>query len=283
MKALRWKKIRPKNYGKAREFLKARENRYVSACARFLHIKDRRDEVWALASGSDEPYSALLLYYRESLYPIFGGCRDIPLPPFLDRIIFKVPVHSIQGPREDVEILEELVKGNDYNPAEQIDYDLMSIDEKPPLNNLLGYGPPDLILRPPEKKDIDEIYILQSAYEQEEVLPKGADFYPAACRTNLERILKSEEMLLACLGPQIAGKINTNAKSFSRYQIGGVYVRPECRGRGIAVRMTTAFIDSLINKGSGAALFVKKNNARAKAVYDRVGFKINGNYRISYF
>jgi predicted GNAT family acetyltransferase len=124
---------------------------------------------------------------------------------------------------------------------------------------------------------------LQAAYEQEEVLPGGAEFNPAVCRANLEHLLKHEQMLVACLGGHIGGKINTSASSFTRRQIGCVYVHPDCRGNGIAVRMTAVFLKSIIDEGCGITLFVKKRNAAARAVYQRVGLTVQGSYRISYY
>jgi predicted GNAT family acetyltransferase len=90
-------------------------------------------------------------------------------------------------------------------------------------------------------------------------------------------------MLLASLGGQIVGKINTSGLSFTRFQIGGVYVRPDCRSLGIAVRMASVFLKGLVDEGRGVTLFVKKRNAAARAVYRRIGFSVQGNYRISYF
>jgi predicted GNAT family acetyltransferase len=90
-------------------------------------------------------------------------------------------------------------------------------------------------------------------------------------------------MLVADLGGRLAGKINTNAVTFTRYQIGGVYVHPDYRGLGIARKMAAAFASGLIAQGKGISLFVKKANAAARKVYQRVGFETLGDYRINYY
>jgi predicted GNAT family acetyltransferase len=82
---------------------------------------------------------------------------------------------------------------------------------------------------------------------------------------------------------RIVGKINTNAASFTRLQVGGVYVLPEYRGLGIGRRMTAAFTGELIQQGRGLTLFVKKNNPAARSIYDRAGFTAAADYRISYY
>jgi predicted GNAT family acetyltransferase len=244
-------------------------------------MKGSRDHVWALRDDNGS-IKALLLHSRRSLYPIFNGNRDIPLPKFLNSFLLKVPIHAVQGLKPDTELLEAAMESKGYHPAERIDYDLMSLEDQP-VSSCFRSGPVDLLLRPPTAGDIEEIFTLQAAYEQEEVLPKGAVFNAAASRANLERLLKTEQMLLACLDGRIAGKINTSAMSFTRYQIGGVYVRPDCRGRGIAVRMAAVFLKGLINGGRGVTLFVKKENAAARAVYRHTGFTVRGDYRICYY
>ncbi|MDR2019792.1 MAG: GNAT family N-acetyltransferase, partial [Treponema sp.] len=79
------------------------------------------------------------------------------------------------------------------------------------------------------------------------------------------------------------GKINTNAESFTCFQIGGVYVLPEYRGRGIATRMAASLSSRLLAQGKNISLFVKKQNPAARAVYKKIGFKVLKDYRICYY
>jgi predicted GNAT family acetyltransferase len=99
----------------------------------------------------------------------------------------------------------------------------------------------------------------------------------------LEHLVSQEHTLGACYGSRIVGKINTNAESFSRYQVGGVYVHPDYRGLGIATRMTAILVRDLITRGKGVSLYVKKRNATARGVYRRIGFDAVGDYRICYY
>jgi predicted GNAT family acetyltransferase len=62
-----------------------------------------------------------------------------------------------------------------------------------------------------------------------------------------------------------------------------VYVHPDYRGIGIAGRMTSEFTESLAAQGRGISLFVKKSNTAARRVYQRIGFEIQGDYRIDYY
>jgi len=280
-KLTRWRKLPKDEYYKAEAFLKVREKFCVAASARFLNIKKSSGHIWYLGD-TKEDITALLLHSRRSLFPVFDKNPNIIIPHFLKRFLLKIPIHAVQGLREDTEILESLMENQGYYAVERIDYDLMSIDNssKP---EILNSGPLGLILREPVAGDEESIFALQSAYEQEEVLPKNAVFDAVVCRFNLEHILSSEYILVAELDGQIVGKINTSAESFTRFQIGGVYVRPDCRSRGIAVKMTAKFIQNLLAMGKGITLFVKRKNNAARKVYIKTGLRVLAEYRITYY
>ncbi|MCL2007045.1 MAG: GNAT family N-acetyltransferase [Treponema sp.] len=278
MSASKWRKVSGEGYPAAESYLRHFERFCVSASARFIK---KRDHVWYLA-GPGGDVSSLLIHSRYSLYPVFGDNTLIPCPSFLKRFLIKVPVHSVQGIGRDVERLEALMEDQGYFASERIHYNLMSLDTAP-ARQALGAGPPSLVLRPPNPADKEELFALHSAYEKEEVLPPDASFNPASSLHNLERILGSERMLLAELEGKIVGKLNTNAVSFTRFQIGGVYVRPEYRGLGIATRMIAAFSSELLASGFGITLFSKSHNKAAKKAYLKAGFSVLTDYRISYF
>ena len=284
---MRWRKVPKDEYYKAEAFLRKREKYCVTASARFLKINESRGHVWYLGNPGGE-INALLLHCGHSLFPVFDKNSSVPGPTFLSRFLGKVHIHAIQGLREDAELLESLMQGQSYFAAERINYELMSLDapqlcceaSRPEKFNT---DPAGLVLRSPKNEDTESLVALQAAYEQEEVLPEHAVFNAAASRVNLERILMSERVLVAEINGQVIGKINTSAESFSRYQIGGVYIRPDCRGHGIGTKMTAAFVQSLLSERKGITLFVKKRNAAAIAVYRKAGFRILADYRISYY
>jgi len=240
-----------------------------------------RGHVWYLDSPGRGMF-AVLLHSRRTLFPVFDKNPEIPSPRFLNRFLGKTPIHAVQGLREDTELLEALMENEGYYAVERIDYDLMNIDAAP-RREARGSGPAGLVLRRPASGDGEGLFALQAAYEQEEVLPKNAVYDPAVSRLNLEHILSSERILLAELDGQIVGKINTSAESFTRFQIGGVYVRPDCRGRGIAAKMTAVFIENLLALGKGVTLYVKQRNSAARLVYRKVGLRALADYRISYY
>jgi ribosomal protein S18 acetylase RimI-like enzyme len=275
-----WRKPGKRGEQALERFLKDREPYCVSACSRYLH-KTIHDHLWYIPAGKDA-VRAFLIYSRRSLFPVLNGNTGISLPRFMNRLLARVPIHAIQGLREDAEPLEEVLAGFGCSLAERIDYDLMTL-EGAPNPEALNSGPPALVLRKPGPADLAALLPLQAGYDREEVLPRGAVFNPPASRKSLEHILAREQILAAELDGRIVGKINTNAESFSCWQIGGVYVHPDYRGRGIAQRMTAAFIERLTSNGKKATLFVKKQNPAARAVYRRLGFTAIADYRITYY
>ena len=275
-----WRKTREADYVNVETFLRSREIYCVNACSRFITGNFKRGHLWNMRDAKGN-ISALLLHSRRSLLPVYTGNYHA-IPHFLDRFLKEISIHSVQGLREDAEILEQGIKDCGYNITDRNDYDIMTLDQNS-LPECFKRGPPDLVIRFPNEADREELLELHSAYEQEEVIPLGGFFSPENCRKTLAKILFSEQMLVACLGNRIVGKINTNAKSFTRSQIGGVYVRPEYRKMGIAQKLSAVFAQELIAQGMGLSLYVKKQNIAARSVYCRLGFVIRGDYRISYY
>ena len=269
--------------------LQSNERWCMNACNRYINRSADGGNVWLLKSW-DGDIAALIVYSKQSLLPVLGalcapgalrgGQEYIPPPYFLRGLFGTVPIHSLQGRKEDVLVMEAALEKVVLYAAENIDYDVMCID-RPPFDFYTPYT--GLVLRKPRSDDIGALVALQAAYEQEEVLPTTAEFSAAVSRLNMERIFSKEQMLVAELNGRLIGKINTNAAAFARYQVGGVYVLPEYRGCGIARRMAGEFITSLIAQGKGISLFVKKTNPAARRVYQRIGFEILGDYRISYY
>lgn len=278
---MKWKKIPREEYYRAETFLREREKLCVTASARFLRLRENRGHVWRLEGPTSEIFS-LLIHSRRTLFPVFNKNHLIAGPRFLNRFLGKIPIHAVQGIREDAELLETLMEDQGYFAADRIDYYLMSLDSMH-SGSIRMPEVPGLVLRLPAAADEEQLFRLQAAYEQEEVIPKNSNFNPAACRLNLKKILSEERVLVAELDGQVVGKINSSAESFTRYQIGGVYVRPDCRGRGIGAKMTAEFSQTLLGGGKGLTLFVKKRNAAAVKIYRKAGFSILADYRISYY
>ena len=262
--------------------LQSHEPWCMNACHRYLG-RSGKDCVWMLQAHSGE-ISAIIVDSKQSLLPVLSGVTHVPPPHFLRKLFGIVPIHSLQGCIEDVLIMETELEKIGLFAAETIDYDLMCMDQLP--HSLIineKKGPSGLVVRKPCSTDIDALASLQLCYEREEVLPKASELSAALSRLNIERIYAKEQMLVAELNGRLIGKINTNAVTFTRFQVGGVYVDPAFRKMGIARRMAGEFTAILAAQGRGISLFVKKSNPAARRVYQSIGYQTAGDYRINYY
>jgi len=295
-----WKKLRHST--QIVPFLEERENYCVSAISRFN--SGTLKNVWA-AFKPNTPQTpsinALLLYGKRLLFPVFHYSSEMveefkhngmPIPFLLAFILKRDSLHAAQGLADDMDLLESALEKKNIVPVSRYDYELRSFDctggEPSPFGfgGLSGPGRPDitgLVIRRAEVSDIDALFPLQAAYEKEEVLPKGAELNPSSCRMILGSLIINKMILVAELEGRLVGKININAQSYNRFQIGGNYVAPEYRSHGIARAMTAALIREFSTQKNRFTLFVKKTNIPARKVYDNLGFTIIGDYRISYF
>jgi ribosomal protein S18 acetylase RimI-like enzyme len=279
----RWKRLGQRLFNQAEGLLRRQEPYCVSVCAHFLDMARFSDYLWGLNSRGS--VDALLLYSKQTLLPVFPafeGAAEVEMSRSMLRFLRKSPLYAAQGLRKDMLIMEEILAGLGRKSLEPIDYDLMSL-EWGPATEALRAGPPGLIIRAPEYRELENILPLQAAYEREEVLPQGSDFNMAVCRMNLEHIFKRQQFLIAELEGRIVAKANTSAFSFTRAQIGGVFVLPDYRGQGIARRLCAELAMLLRQSGWSVGLFVKKRNRGAQKAYHSIGFRPIADYRISYY
>jgi len=281
-----WRKMKnsDKDVFPVEDMLRDLENDYACAAARFFSREPSKDPVWTL-KGKRNELSALIINSKSTVLPVFCGRKDILTPKFLSGFFQLKRIHSTQGLKEEVIFMEEAIRQFGREISDRFDYDFMSLEQitnskEQKTNGELIDG---LVLRVPRITDLDALAPLQAAYEHEEVLHKGSVFSHAASRVNLAKIIAGGKILAAEVDGRLVGKINVSGVSFTKYVVGGVYVHPDFRAKGIAGRMAAQFIASLTSGGMGVSLFVKKENLAARKLYDGLGFKVKNDYRITYF
>ncbi|WP_205877340.1 GNAT family N-acetyltransferase [Mycobacterium camsae] len=77
---------------------------------------------------------------------------------------------------------------------------------------------------------------------------------------------------------QVIFKAEVGSQSPSVGQIQGVWVHPECRGRGLGTTGTATLAAVIVGSGRIASLYVNDFNTVARAAYARVGFKEVGTF-----
>jgi predicted GNAT family acetyltransferase len=142
---------------------------------------------------------------------------------------------------------------------------------------------PGLRIRPAGPDDLDELCPLQEAYEREEVLTPIHSFDPEGSRASLARSLRDQVIVEGRLDGVAVAKAATNARAFRLDQVGGVFVAPPYRRRGIGTAVVMGLLAALEAQGRGTVLFVKRGNEAAKALYDSLAYTVQGGYRADYF
>ncbi|GMO34857.1 MAG: hypothetical protein Ta2F_10980 [Termitinemataceae bacterium] len=275
----RWWKAQEIEKKLPERLLKSRERYCVAACSRFRTMNYLKDHAWVL-SDQGKCVAAMLLHSSRTLFPVFNGNKDVYIPAFLLRALKNIDIYAIQGLKHETEMLERILSPLGFKAVKSKEYNLMMFDKHAAVN--INKAPADLFLRICQKEDLERLLPLQEIYEKEEVLPSPDKFDRRVCRYNLSKIISKGQCLIAEIDGQIVGKLNTNAESFSCNQIGGVFVLPSHRGKGIATCMTAAFTRRISSAGKEVTLYVKKQNAPAAAVYKKCGFQKIADYRIVY-
>ncbi len=182
---------------------------------------------------------------------------------------------SLSGPGEDVGPLSATI-GRVPRIARR--YALMrSCGEIAPLAAPEGVG-----IRRASMRDIPSLCSLHGAYEKEE-MPEA----PRSCLPSLlERMvgmLRRQVVVIASLDGLPVGKANTNARGLSTDQLGGIYVRPEARNRGIGAFMTGSLAAMLRHENRSVCLYVRPENGEAERMYGKLGFDEAGSYAAFHF
>lgn len=210
------------------------------------------------------------------VYPVFPGPLDRALVASAKPILRRVPEQwCLMGPADWVET--GLAAMPRSRILRRVRYQFMVRPRSPVV---IPPGPGDLrIVREP---DAEVLFPLQEAYEKEEVLFDPREFQPLVSRLRYAKTLKEQEQVALWDGDRPVAKAGTNALTEGWGQLGGVYTKPELRGRGLQKRLLGFLLARLEDQGRGACLFVKNENHRAEGLYRSLGFVTEADFTILY-
>jgi ribosomal protein S18 acetylase RimI-like enzyme len=140
-----------------------------------------------------------------------------------------------------------------------------------------------LDIRRATEADTESLLELQCLYEVEEVLVPGHAQNRQLSRSLLAASLREQCLFCASDGRQLVAKAGTNGRAWNLVQIGGVFTLPGWRNRGIGEHLMGALLAEIAGQGFGASLFVKRRNAAALRLYDKLGFDTIGDLVIAYY
>jgi GNAT superfamily N-acetyltransferase len=231
-------------------------------------------------SGSPRIESLCLFTAGATVFPLaaepvscasFGGLR-------LSRTIRAFKPSSCVGLDLQVSAVEEALS---WSPAIRNHYRIMSLERD-------AYRPracPGGECQPSRATldDLDELSVLAGLYDREEVLTALHRYDAAASKAGQLRSIRTQVVYLVRWKGRVVGRAQTNARAWTKDQLGGIYVLPDFRGLGIGRAVVQALIEDRLAEGRGLCLFVKETNEPALGLYRSLGFKDEGSYRVDYF
>jgi GNAT superfamily N-acetyltransferase len=284
---VKWKPARNIDLKVLEPFLLAGEWKSVALSSYFC-----RDGAWKLPSRAaasvyicsrgEEVAGVLLRTPSGLLMPLLKddapGARSFPKLPRLPR----GEIYSLMGTKADVLWLEEALS---LIPETVVEYHLMTLRRERYTPGRAAAAPriPGLTTRLAGVRDLGALFPLQKCYELEEVVLRPEHFRDQACYNHLRRTLKTQLTCLAEVSGSVIAKAGTNARGWNCDQVGGVYTVESLRNQGIGFALMRTLLKWIFREKSTATLFVKTANLPAAALYRRLGFEIDGGYRISYF
>lgn len=224
-------------------------------------------ELWAVGSRLDG-----LCFSGANLVPLRGDRNA--LRSFADRARrHGRGCSSVVGRAELVLPLWDELAGH-WAPAREVRADQ-------PLMVLSGptLVAPDPLVRPVRPAELDRYLPAAVAMFTEEVGvdPRAGDG-GAGYRSRVAELVAAGRAFARFEGDQVVFKAEIGALSSRVGQIQGVWVHPECRGRGLGTAGTAAVAERLTAMGRVSSLYVNGFNHVARAAYQRIGFTQVGSF-----
>lgn len=217
-------------------------------------------EMWS-RGGPEES----LCYYGANLVPLLGSSDD--LRSFADRACRGPRMcSSLVGRAELTLPLWEMLE-TDWGPAREVR------SEQPLLATATASSlAPDPQVRLVQPGEIDVYLAAAVAMFIEEVgvdprLSDGGRGY----RRRIASLIAAQRAWARFEDGQVVFKAEIGSQSSSVGQIQGVWVHPDRRGHGLGAAGTAAVVNSVVNRGRTASLYVNSYNWVARRAYARIG------------
>ena len=237
-------------------------------------IGNWRVEEWFGAWAGDDLVSTALLVGRPALdgparlgvaYGARGGCRVIG-----DRARWNGPVNMLIGPREASDGLWEGLQGP--TPAVCYDQRLYICRTPPP-----GPQEPLRLARPDE---LELLVALSGEMMREDLGTDPREAEPARHRLAVKGRLDDGRTLVADVDGEIGFVLDVGTRRPEGAQVGGTYVVPRMRGRGLASRGMRAALHRLLAEHGTVSLHVNEANVPAIRCYENAGFERDVPFRL---
>ncbi len=296
-----WIRAKPSDEGRIRGFLEPRESwacacsgKLRSAAGLFVLPPYNKGALYLLADKESEALRSIIFFSSTgTVIPVFENpelaLSASPSGKILDALLKKLrsaPIFVLWKPDAAIGLTSHvalLQRTFGWNPSLRISYDMMAPAQSAAIVALDGRVPSGVAIRPATVADLEALMPLAMAYDQDEVLTPLHQFNYDACKAGQARSLSRYRVFVAILNGRIVGRAQTNASGYAWEQLGGIYVLPQNRGLGIASILVAALVKAILESGRSPCLFVKKKNASARRVYEKLGFLTLGDFSVDYF
>ena len=140
----------------------------------------------------------------------------------------------------------------------------------------------DVNLRPATIADLDKVLAVNSAMAQEEGGSSPLKRDPSGFRNRTGRRIEQGRVWVLVEDNRLIFKADVVSQTPSVAYLEGIYVHPEERRKGHAMRCLTKLSANLLDNTKSICLTVNDRNTGAVAVYEKVGFKFHSNYETIY-
>jgi GNAT superfamily N-acetyltransferase len=302
---LAWRPARPADWPRLRQLLARREAAWLSLIDRLEAASPWwHRHLWLLEPVPGAPAPQACFYLNESGLAFLAADPERDTDLFLETLVHicrrpLARLYCLIGLESQVRRLQALIRratlaDNAYalmakpGPAVRLPARGAGDDRgiRPgswPPRTGSGYLWRGLDIRRATEADADSLLELQCLYEVEEVLVPGHAQNRQLSRSLLATSLREQCLFCASDGRQMVAKAGTNGSAWNLVQIGGVYTLPGWRNRGIGEHLMEALLAEIADQGFGASLFVKRRNAAALRLYDKLGFETIGELVIAYY
>jgi len=247
-------------------------NVFVASRVRALGLDPGRlgAQVWGHAPGGR---LESLCYSGANLVPV--AATPDAVAAFAERAVRQGRrCSSVVGPAAEVQALWSLLRPR-WGPARDVrPVQPVMVINGPPL------VPPDPLVRRVRPDELDILWPACVAMFTEEVgvSPTSGDG-GASYRARLQQLIRAGRAFARIEGGKVIFKAEIGAVTPQACQVQGVWVRPECRGRGLAAPgMAAVVAEAARSIAPLVSLYVNDYNHPARAAYRRAGFTETGRF-----
>jgi ribosomal protein S18 acetylase RimI-like enzyme len=140
----------------------------------------------------------------------------------------------------------------------------------------------DVNLRPATATDVEKVVAVNSAMAQEEGGSNPLKRDPSGFRNRTTRRIEQNRVWVLMQDNRLIFKADVVSQTPAVTYLEGIYVHPEERRQGHALRCLTKLSSMLLADTKSICLTVNDRNRSAVALYEKVGFKFHSNYETIY-